>query len=53
MSVINFNQNSELNYSLALKKIQEQDYLFAIRLLKDAIRIDKFPKYYVELAEIY
>ncbi len=53
MSVINFNQNSELNYSLALKKIQEQDYLFAIRLLKDAIRIDKFPKYYVELAELY
>ena len=53
MSVIKFLENPELNYSLALKKIEEQDYLFAIRLLKDAIKISPQIKYYVELAELY
>ena len=53
MSIVAFNQNPELNYSLALKKIEEQDYLFAIRLLKDGIKLENNPKYYVELAELY
>ena len=53
MRIITFNENSEFNYGLALKKIEEQDFLFAIRLLKDAIKIDKNPKYYIELAELY
>ena len=53
MSVIKFNQNPGLNYSLALNKIEEQDYLFAIKLLKDAIKLDNNVKFYVELAELY
>lgn len=53
MSVKKYNYNSELSYSLALKKIQEQDYLFAIKLLKEAIELDHKPAHYVELAELY
>ena len=53
MSVVRFLENPELSYSLALKKIEEQDYLFAIRLLKDAIKQSPQIKYYVELAELY
>lgn len=53
MSVISFKPNANLDYSLALKKIEEQDYLFAIKLLKDAIRIDPKEDYYIELAELY
>ena len=53
MSIIKFLENPELNYSLALRKIEEQDYLFAIRLLKDAIKTSPQVKYYIELAELY
>lgn len=53
MSIIEFRENPEINYSLALKKIEEQDYLFAIRLLRDAIRLSPLPKYYIELAVLY
>ncbi len=53
MSIIKFKENGKVNYGLALKKIKEQDYLFAIRLLKDAIKAEANPKYYIELAELY
>lgn len=53
MSVITFKSDANLDFSLALKKIEEQDYLFAIKLLKEAIRIDPKDDYYIELAELY
>ena len=53
MRVIPFKPDAKLNYSLALEKIQNKDYGFAIKLLKEAIQIDAKPEYYVELAELY
>ena len=53
MSVIKYKVDANLNFSLALKKIEEQDYLFAINLLKEAISINPKPQYYIELAELY
>lgn len=53
MSVIKFSVDPDVNYSLALKKIEEQDYLFAIELLKEAINTDFNYDYYIELAELY
>ncbi len=53
MSIIKFKENGKVNYGLALKKIKEQDYLFAIRLLRDAIKAEPKDDYYIELAELY
>lgn len=53
MSVIKFIEDPKENYSLALKKMEEQDFLFALRLLKGAIRKEKNSDYFVELAELY
>lgn len=53
MGVKKFTDNSDLCYSLALKKIEEQDYLFAIKLLREAIEIDHKAPHYIELAELY
>ncbi len=53
MSIKKYINNSELSYGLALKKIEEQDYLFAIKLLNEAIELKHKPEYYIELAELY
>ncbi|MBO7156182.1 MAG: hypothetical protein J6V83_02125 [Clostridia bacterium] len=53
MSVIPFKSDAKLSYSLALDKINNKDYGFAIRLLNEAINIEGKPEYYIELAELY